>query len=107
MRHPPQFPPEYARGTTCVHSRRALLCARHHYSWFGIHQVLDRQPEAPAVAKEPQGKHDEKWHPDRELPPAGQIEPGPQHEEAADRDHRAHGVVDVDGPDEVALSSLE
>src|SRR5437762_12925085 len=71
MRHPPQFPPEYARGATCVHSRRALRCARDHRSWFGIHQVLDRQPEAPAVAKEPQGKHDEKWHPDRELPPAG------------------------------------
>src|SRR5204862_165818 len=72
-----------------------------------IDAVLDGQPEAAAVAEEPQREHDAERKPDSELRGCGKVGPAPEQEVPGDGHEGGDRVVDVDRADPVALRALE
>src|SRR5437867_13222946 len=73
----------------------------------GVDKVVEGQPQALAVAEEPQREEDAKRPQENQLPVQRQTEEVVQDEVAGDRDEHGSGVVDVDRAHEVPLLALE
>src|SRR5215831_15455775 len=73
----------------------------------GVHQVVEAEPEALAVAEEPQREQDGEAAPHEELEADRRAQPGVEREVAGDGGQRGGPVVQVDGAHEVAGLALE